>query len=104
MVGGGYVQVPQAYASGLDIRFGKDVISVEIKSPEEKDQSTMDDALGHVKVVCKDGSIFRADAVVITTSLGVLKVRVHLYLFLTMRKGQAHSIQTAVTQMENGCY
>jgi hypothetical protein len=81
MVKGGYLQVPHAYAYGnkdvmpLDIRFEKNVISISTKiSPKDHIQD-FDGATGLVKVVCSDGSIYRCDGVVVTSSIGLLQVR-----------------------------
>lgn len=77
----GFCQVPQGYANGLkgtsplDIRYDKNVLSVNIHDPDDmEDDRSMEDAKGLVKIVCQDGSIIRCDAAVITVPLGVLKV------------------------------
>lgn len=57
----GYQAIAEHFAEGLDIRFGQRVERVHY------------DASG-VRVVCEGGAELRADAVVVTVSLGVLKV------------------------------
>lgn len=80
MVKGGYIKVPHAYAYGtehvmpLDIRFEKNVISISTKlSPEDRIQD-FDGAKGVIKVICSDGSLYRCDGVVVTSSIGLLQV------------------------------
>lgn len=57
----GYQAIAEHFAEGLDIRFGQRAERVHY------------DASG-VRVVCEGGAELRADAVVVTVSLGVLKV------------------------------
>ncbi|KAJ3037487.1 hypothetical protein HDV00_001662 [Rhizophlyctis rosea] len=76
MIPGGYGQLPHAYAFGgkpLNIQFGKAVDRIAV----ERTNGGQDDAdmRGMVKVICKDGSEHRCDAVVVTVPLGVLKHR-----------------------------
>ena len=59
----GYQAIAEHFAEGLDIRVGQRVTRVH------------HDASG-VRVVCESGVELRADAVIVTVSLGVLKVRV----------------------------
>ena len=80
MVKGGYYQVPNAYAFGkkdvrpLDIRFNKNVISISTKPKIDERIEDFDSAKGIIKIICDDGSIYRCDAVVVTSSVGVLQV------------------------------
>ena len=57
----GYQAIAEHFAEGLDIRFGQRAKRVHY------------DASG-VRVVCEGGAELRADAAVVTVSLGVLKV------------------------------
>ncbi|KAL2916314.1 ATPase of 26S proteasome regulatory subunit 4 [Polyrhizophydium stewartii] len=70
---GGYGQVPHAYAFGcasghrrMNIEFGKTVRKVTARKQSQESP-------GLVFVECTDGSIYAADAVVVTLPLGVLK-------------------------------
>ena len=81
MVVGGYIQVPHAYAYGLkdspsplNIQYNKNVVSVNIKSNYQEMEDIEESPEGLVKIVCQDGTIIRCDAVVMTPSVGVLKV------------------------------
>lgn len=80
MVKGGYLQLPHSYAYGnqntmpLDIRFEKNVISISTKTSPENRIEDFDGAVGHIKIVCSDGSIYRCDGVVVTSSIGLLQV------------------------------
>jgi lysine-specific histone demethylase 1 len=80
MVKGGYLQLPHSYAYGnqdimpLDIRFEKNVISISTKTRPEDHIEDFDGAIGHIKIVCSDGSIYRCDGVVVTSSIGLLQV------------------------------
>ena len=58
----GYGAIAEHFAEGLDIRFGHRL------------ERICYDAAG-VRLVCTDGSELSADAVIVTVSLGVLKVR-----------------------------
>ena len=87
MVKGGYLQIPRAYAYGnsdvmpLDIRFDKNVISISTNTKFEDHIRDFDSARGIIKIVCADGSLYRCDAAVITSSIGLLQV---FLIFLTV--------------------
>ena len=70
----GYQAIAEHFAEGLDIRF------------EQRAQRVHYDASG-VRVVCEDGAELRADAVVVTVSLGVLKVRAAVSRSMCMQTG-----------------
>lgn len=85
----GYQAIAEHFAEGLDIRFGWRVERVHY------DVSGM-------RVVCEGGAELRADAVVVTVSLGVLKVcsafLESLYVQICPQQGQhqRHCVSAAL--------
>mmetsp|Transcript_7032 Transcript_7032/g.25012 ORF Transcript_7032/g.25012 Transcript_7032/m.25012 type:complete len:577 (-) Transcript_7032:220-1950(-) len=61
MLVGGYGPVVRALADGLDVRFGADVVHVAHR------------ARAGVEVTLRDGTVHKAEAVIVTAPLGVLK-------------------------------
>jgi len=74
MILGGYGQLTDGLASSptkLDIRCNQTVQAIRYEKLQESTSSDANDA--PVTVVCADGTLIGADAVVVTVSLGVLK-------------------------------
>ncbi|KAH7408264.1 flavin-containing amine oxidoreductase-domain containing protein [Phaeosphaeria sp. MPI-PUGE-AT-0046c] len=66
---GGYQQVPRGLwqvPNKLDVRFNTPIESIHYETGEEQTGKA-------VRITCKNGEVFEADKVVITTPLGVLK-------------------------------